>query len=247
MLELEQIKSLNELETLVFLYISKVGKKILSMKISEVSEATHVSTTTILRFCKKAGCNGFSEFKIKYRLYLEKPNDKQYVSSLASLLDYFHKIDKQSFDDKLRRTAGILVRAKRIILAGVSSSGILAKYGAYILSSYGIDCNYYDDPFYSVPNRDLSGTVVILLSISGETEQIVKRAYSYHERNAYVIAITNQKDSSLAKCADEVYCHYIQENKYFFHDLTSQIPSMFILESLASRTSKILIETDSLD
>lgn len=216
------------------------------MTISEVSEATHVSSTTVLRFCKKAGCNGFSEFKIKYKLYLERPNNKQYVSSLASLLDYFHKIDKQSFDDKLNKTAEILATSKRIILAGVSSSGILAKYGAYIFSSYGIDCNYYDDPFYSVSNHDYSGTVVILLSISGETEQIVQQECSYRERNAYVIAITNQKDSSVAKFANEVYCHYIQENKNSFHDLTSQIPTMFILESLATKTNKILNMTDSI-
>lgn len=244
MLELEQIKSLNELETLVFLYISKVGKKILSMTISEVSEATHVSTTTILRFCKKAGCNGFSEFKIKYRLYLEQPKNKHYSSSVASLLDYFHKIDKQVFDDKLCRTAKILARSKRIIFGGVSSSGVMAKYGSYLFSSYGIDSNYYDDPFYSIPNCDLSDVVVILLSISGETEQIVKRAYSYRERSAYVIAVTNKEDSSLAKCVDEVYCHYIQENKYSFHDLTSQIPAVFILESLATKTKKILMGTD---
>ncbi|WP_441299921.1 MurR/RpiR family transcriptional regulator [Breznakia sp. PFB1-11] len=42
------------------------------MKIRDVAEAAHVSTTTVLRFCKKVGCDGYAEFKIKYRMELEK-------------------------------------------------------------------------------------------------------------------------------------------------------------------------------
>ncbi len=37
------------------------------MKIRELAEEVHVSTTTILRFCKKVGCEGYSEFRLKLK------------------------------------------------------------------------------------------------------------------------------------------------------------------------------------
>lgn len=240
MLTIKQIESLNELETLVFDYISTHEKEILTMKLNDLANEIHVSTTTILRFCKKAGCNGFSEFKIKYRLYLEVPQNQHYAIELHSLLDYFNKVNKEDFDQKLEKTAEILATKKNIIFIGIGGSGILAKYASYLFNAYEINCTYYDDPFSAVPNISFCQDAVFILSISGFTQQLVEKAYKYREKQAYVIAITNREDSPLVKCANESYHHYIIEEKYNWRNTTTQIPTMFIIESLASKTKKIL-------
>lgn len=235
MLTNEQIKSLNELETEVFSYIVEHGKAILNMKINDLSKATHVSTTTILRFCKKAGCNGFSEFKIKYRLYLEQSKDAEYGSQLYSLLDFFHKIDKEEFEHHLKEVAEIIAKKKDIVLVGIGMSGAIAKYGASLCNSLQINCFYKDNPYYILPNIDYSDTAVICLSISGNTVETVEHAKKYKEKNAYVVSITNQDDCGLVKCSNDSFTYYINEEHYGQLNITTQIPAMFILESLVKK------------
>ena len=67
MFSYNRIQSLNELELSLYNYIMKNSEKVIYMRIREVANEAHVSTTTILRFCKKLDCEGFSEFKIKFK------------------------------------------------------------------------------------------------------------------------------------------------------------------------------------
>ena len=63
----EMIKSFNQLEMDVYNYIISNEEKVVYMKVRELAEEVHVSTTTILRFCKKVGCEGYSEFRLKLK------------------------------------------------------------------------------------------------------------------------------------------------------------------------------------
>lgn len=50
----EMIASFNELETSLYNYISQNSEKVVYMRIRELANETHVSTASILRFCKKS-------------------------------------------------------------------------------------------------------------------------------------------------------------------------------------------------
>ncbi len=56
MFSYEVIQSLNNLELSLYEYIMKNNKKVIYMRIRELADEAHVSTTTILRFCKKLNC-----------------------------------------------------------------------------------------------------------------------------------------------------------------------------------------------
>ena len=64
MFSYEIIQSLNSLELSLYEYIMTNSKKVIYMRIRELADEAHVSTTTILRFCKNLNCEGFSEFKV---------------------------------------------------------------------------------------------------------------------------------------------------------------------------------------
>lgn len=61
-----QVESLNETETHVYNYVVKNTNKVLNESIHELANDTYVSTATVMRFCKKMGCECFTE--LKYRL-----------------------------------------------------------------------------------------------------------------------------------------------------------------------------------
>lgn len=72
----DAIASFNELETSIYNYISQNLEKVAYMRIRELADETHVSSATILRFCRKLNCEGFSEFKVKLKMYLEKTKEQ---------------------------------------------------------------------------------------------------------------------------------------------------------------------------
>lgn len=59
---IEKIQLLNELEMSVYHYVIQHQSAIPYMRIRELAAETHVSSTTILRFCKKLGCDGYAEW-----------------------------------------------------------------------------------------------------------------------------------------------------------------------------------------
>lgn len=72
-----QVESLNETETYVYNYVVKNTKKVLSESIRELANDTHVSTATVMRFCKKMGCEGFTELKYRLKENVEVQKTKE--------------------------------------------------------------------------------------------------------------------------------------------------------------------------
>ena len=58
-----QVSSLNETEVHIYNYVLNNKEKVLDESIRELAHDAHVSTATIVRFCKKLGCEGFLELK----------------------------------------------------------------------------------------------------------------------------------------------------------------------------------------
>ena len=67
-----QVENLNEAEMCVYNYIVKNLKHILNLSVRELADEVHVSTATVMRFCKKMGYSGFSELKYKIKEFYEQ-------------------------------------------------------------------------------------------------------------------------------------------------------------------------------
>ncbi|MDP0959223.1 SIS domain-containing protein, partial [Klebsiella pneumoniae] len=76
----------------------------------------------------------------------------------------------------LEQAVDIILASERIIVVGAGTSGALAKYGARFYSNVGKFSNHIDDPYYPVTNDMSSNALAILLSVSGETEEILRFA-----------------------------------------------------------------------
>lgn len=66
------VGSLNEAELCVYNYVVKNTKHVLNLSVRELADEAHVSTATVMRFCKKMGFSGFSELKYKIRETMEQ-------------------------------------------------------------------------------------------------------------------------------------------------------------------------------
>ena len=134
----QELKSLNELEMLVYQYVTEHRSAVPYMRIRELATEAHVSTTTVLHFCKKMGCEGFSQFKWK----LKEENgidtqDKDIPDALNELQTFFWRVGTPAYREKLEQAAAIIARMERIFVVGIGNSGSIASYGARYFSNLG--------------------------------------------------------------------------------------------------------------
>lgn len=208
------------------------------MTIKELAATAHVSTATILRFCKKCGAEGYSEFKIKYKEYLEGKQDVLKDDKEAELQSFITIIRSADFQESLNRAQKYLVDSKCILFIGIGTSGILGKYGARYFSNVGYFSLFIDDPWLPILQNPSEGTVMIALSESGMTKQTVYIASHLQQRGCPLISITNNEHSVLAKMADCNISYHVTEKMVNERNVTTQVPVLYIIETLAKKLYK---------
>ena len=236
MFSYERIKRFNDGDMLIYNYIMKNSQKIPYMTIRELADAVYVSTSTIMRFCKKLDYEGYSEFRVQFKMYLEENKENKPIDDVSEIINYFDSINNSEFEKNIASVSEVIRQSKQVIFVGVGTSGTLGKYGARYFSNIGKFSHYIDDPFYPNFGEIYDDAVVIMLSVSGETEQTIKLANHFLEHKCKLVSITNSTNSTLAKMSDYNISYYITNKKtQKEYDITTQIPVIFIMESIARR------------
>ncbi|MCM2533238.1 MurR/RpiR family transcriptional regulator [Neobacillus pocheonensis] len=233
------IASLNDLETSLYNYICQNSDKVAYMRIRELADETHVSTATILRFCRKLNCEGFSEFKVKLKMHLEENKRTIIKSSQHSVVEFFERTLKGDIEEKIREAANLVAKADNVIFIGIGSSGILAEYGARYFSSLGKFSLYIKDPHFPIHSNLMFNSVTIALSVSGENNFTVTHLNKLKQERSKIISITNNKLSTIAKISDINIPYYVTEEFFEEANITTQVPVVYILESMAREIHKL--------
>jgi DNA-binding MurR/RpiR family transcriptional regulator len=235
------IASLNNLEMMVYHYVIKNRDKVMYMTIRELADAAGVSTTTVMRFCRKLNCDGYSEFRVRFKLYLEQNEPQQANVGASEIISFFRSVNNDEFESLLDEAVDIILSSERIIFVGAGTSGSMAKYGARFFSNIGKFSNHIDDPYFPVTNDMAKNALAIVLSVSGETEEILRFASQFSLHHCKVLSITSHEHSRLARLADfNLSWHVHQTRIGGVYDITTQIPVVYILESLGRKLAKKL-------
>jgi DNA-binding MurR/RpiR family transcriptional regulator len=243
MFNYEIIQSLNDLELSLYRYIMKNAGKVVYMRIRELADEAHVSTTTILRFCKKVNCEGYSEFKVKLKMHIEQNENNKVNNDTSAIIDFFKKLDNSELDRKLNVLCDLIKKASNVIFIGTGTSGILCKYAARYFSSIGKFAMYIDDPYFPRNYKMYEDSIIIAISVSGETPTVIDHISNLKRENSTVVSITNSENCTIAKISDLNISYYIQQEKLGMSDITTQIPVLHIIESIGKKLhNKFLVD-----
>jgi DNA-binding MurR/RpiR family transcriptional regulator len=237
------IQSLNDLELSLYRYIMKNSEKVIYMRIRELADAAHVSTTTILRFCKKVSCDGYSEFKVKLKLEIEKNDDKRVSDDASILINYFKKLDSSELDEKLNKVCETISISDNLVFLGSGTSGILCKYAARYFSALGKFAMYIDDPYFPTNYKMYENCVIIALSVSGETPTVIEHIGNLKRKNCSIVSITNSENCTISKMSDINISYYVQQEKLGISDITTQVPVLYIIESIGKRLHNRILDS----
>lgn len=237
MFEYKILQSYNDLETLVYSYVMEHKEEVKYMTVRELADAVHVSTSTVLRFCKKTGCDGYSEFKIKFKQYLEENRKKKQIkdTGIDEIMYFFHTTTSTQYEEQINEIVSYIQEAKQLIFIGIGTSGVLGKYGARYFSNIGKYSQYIEDPYYPI-HEDLDSAIVIALSESGETQQVLQMAERFKRHNAKILSITNGNACTLARISDYHLSYFVARNMiHEEYNITTQVPVLYLLETIGRR------------
>lgn len=132
---------------------------------------------------------------------------EQFLEILSIEADSITRTSKQLQTHQVEQALTLLSQCQgKIVILGVGKSGIVARKITATLNSLGIFANYLHP--YEALHGDLGivtrKDVAVLLSNSGETEEIIRIIPSLKHRQVALIAIVGNIHSSLARKSDVV-------------------------------------------
>jgi arabinose-5-phosphate isomerase len=175
--------------------------------------------------------------KMEYKNNIENFN-AIFDSEIESLI-----LAKSKIGDNYLQAAEMIAKANKVILSGIGKSGLIARKIAATLSSYNISAVFLHpvEALHGDIGIIQENDVVILLSKSGSTDEIIKLIPFIKSRNAKIIAIQTALKSYLASNADILLEASITKEAcpYNLAPTSSTTVSLAIGDALAIAASQI--------
>lgn len=176
------------------------------------------------------------------KLHKNQGKGKVYDSTIE--VDHFlKKVNQEDYSLILEEAVEYIVQAEHLLFTGTGTSHILGQYGSRYFLNLGMNAHSVSDPFAPVPKVGLDTTLVIVLSVSGETSEVIRQIQWFKEKGVMVLSVTNNEHSTLAhlaNCNISYYMPEIRNDSQSMINLTTQVPVIMILELLAHRASNRL-------
>lgn len=191
------------------------------LSVQEISESTHVSVASIVRFAQNLGFSGFSEIRDEISLILQteinsnkdlfpliemEDGNKNTLTEVANL--DIQNINETLFmidRDKFSSAVGMLASAEEVYTAGMGISYLLAEVLSYQLTQVGIKAKNFRNSWASFLEESLfipDKGVLIVFSFPPYSPETIDLARSVKKRGIKVISITNKSTSPAAGNSD---------------------------------------------
>lgn len=198
--------SLTNIEkTIAEFFINNREEQKLSSKL--VSEKLFVSEASLSRFAKKCGYKGFREFIFEYEKNISRYNREEIsnlvVNTYQDLLDSCHMMTNKN---QIKKVAHLLSTSKKVCVFGMGSSGIAAEEVQLRFMRLGLNIEAVHDShrikmLASLADND---TVIIAISLSGKTKEILQGLGIAKANGAKVVMITSNNSFQLSGFCDEI-------------------------------------------
>ncbi|MEK4869445.1 MurR/RpiR family transcriptional regulator [Niallia sp. FSL W8-1348] len=222
---------LNDTDDQIVDFIIKNKNKAANMAIQQIAVQLFTVPNTITRLSKKLGYEGFSQMKmsLKEELRIEKQLTENSLS--YNIQKTFSLIDP----DKLSIVAKMIKKANRIMFLAVGDAAPLCEMMVKNLKVIGKHSEYYlhrHDLLYEVKSLEHTD-ILFVISLSGETLQILEMAQLAKQKKAKLISLTHFQENTLQKMADvNLYCYSPANNLNGFNT-TDKTPAMLVLRAIA--------------
>jgi DNA-binding MurR/RpiR family transcriptional regulator len=235
-------------------------EEVVVLSLQGLARKCGTSDATVLRFCRSLGYLGFADFKVSLvpellssskKTYLEvgeKENSKTVKQMLQRNVQQQLDSTLQNCDDAMLASIALHIsRANKILIIGLGGSAGVAHIFCDSLGSLGIFSSILRDRsiIQNVVSTLKSGDVVIGISHSGETEEVVSAINTDSDYGAITVGITNSSPSPLADVSQFTFVTGVPANLLGSYSCQARISQLAILELVLYELSELLTGKDS--
>lgn len=189
------------------------------LNMKDISRKSNMSGSTIVRFCKRVGYNGFLDFQNQVRsASLRSKEAPEKEKAPYSVKEVMESIIRKN-DETMRNTVAlvsntydevvrVLLSARTIVMYGNGDAIIPCNLFQIQMMKMGKTCTTYSDQDLQVFSSDAihQKDVVVAVSHTGRSRSVVEATRIAHSRGIKTIAITSAAKSPLTMHCD--YCLY---------------------------------------
>lgn len=222
-------------------WVMQQPEKIVHLSMAQVAQACGVSDTTVLRFCRNAGFQGYTDLKLSIARDITSPTQiihddivagdspgtiarKVFLSNIQALYDTLEVLDESA----LTRAIDLLSSARRILIVGVGTSAPIVQSTYNMFMRLGLNCKAQTDSYLQLMEVALlgPGDLVVGISQSGTSFDPVLTLKQAKANGAATICITGNAQSPITRHADVTLLSIAREAR---------------IEAIASRLAQISI------
>ena len=234
----EQLRKMNPGEFRVYNFMVSHLEMVPEMNIRQIAGGAGVSATTVLRFCEKAGCSGYTELKYRVRQELDRSDRKGSFDADPAIQYMKNAARDEGFAEKMAQAAKICEAAGQIILSGNRESRPLIRYGAYLFSGIGKPAFTAEEGWGSICPVGEAKPALLILSSQGGGEELISLINGYKKAGSSLVSVTNTEHCPIAQMSDVNFACYMPEisrvSRTGRTELVSQLPLVYLLETLVS-------------
>jgi DNA-binding MurR/RpiR family transcriptional regulator len=230
-------------------YILQNKAIINNMNIKDFATNVNTSTSSITRFCKRIKVDGFVDMKIALRSLTAVSPHREMPTIFDDIYGYYTQVidgtNQMVDNERLEQIIDLIKKANRIFVYGIGSSGLTATELSQRLIRMGLNVIGVSDSHLMIINSSIikENDLVIGISNSGETIELIESLKIAKRQKAKVVALTSYKNSSLTQVADVNFYGY---NSRFVNN-TVFVNTQFGLMYLIDVISTFLLQDDNLN
>ncbi len=223
---------LNDTDDQIIDYILEHKKTVISTSIQALAKSLYTVPNTITRLSKKLGYDGFSQLKNNLKeevqeAYADQDNSISYnMKRTLELLDH----------DRLTKIANILHQAEQVYVFGVGDTVPFCEILSTHIKIGGKAAEFFlhrHDAVYAI-NHANKHDVLFLISMSGETQQILEMVDLAKSREVTIISLTHFTRNTLQNKADYSFFFYSPKRMLENYNTSDKTPVMLALQVLSN-------------
>lgn len=246
------MSKLRDSEKKIVEFIQNNKEEIIHLSITEVSERSETSESSVVRLCKRLGYKGFQDMKIHLAKEVIEPvkqiheviekgdnvmtiKKKVFQSNIQALYDSLEVCD----DEQLVKAVEAIRKARTIEFYGTGGSGTVALDAQHKLLKLGIKSSAYIDPTLQAMSASMltEEDVVVGISHTGSNTDVLNSLKIAKESGATLICITNASKSPITTISDIILQTASKETLFRTDAIASRIAQLTIIDILVAATA----------
>ncbi|WP_232698228.1 MurR/RpiR family transcriptional regulator [Brevibacillus daliensis] len=244
-----QMERLTKAEKKVAQYVLNHAELVPTMTIRELSSHAGASEASVVRFCKSIGMSNFQSLKLALVRDITRSDmnisDFSVIKQQDAPYELFQKVQyhnktaieemSHSLDKKeLEKAVEAILMTRNVIFYGLGGSSVVALDACHKFRKIGYHSESTTDFHMMLPvvSNMKPGEVLVAISVTGSTKELVEIVRFAKKKQAIIIAITNGAKSPLYKEADIRLCTPDIEQDFRVGSIASRIMHLTIIDAL---------------